>query len=309
MAKFRVFNIQLLPDEEGVEEVGRAGYRKLFSELKKLNSSHLSAKTHAAFHYQLPADSFIGPKEFHFPSGYVYGNFVRYSKADEVTELRTGKTLFQKSKTSGAVTSLSLIPFVFDTDRHFLAIDGSGLPKAELFVEALVQYLQPVALDSFPKHTLTVNVISRANAIEAVFEAASAYKVVDLSVSFANGHATDELLKELKDSKTQQISLRASGGVKGRMTKIPEFVKDLLRAATSLGWSKITYFVPQPGGVVGALKKASFDSRDAPLTFTARHSSNDVNEADFFERVAEKLSELDVESPAEDEVQTEMGDE
>lgn len=300
MAKFRVFNIQLLPDEEGIEEVGKAGYRKLFSALKELNRKHLREKTHLQFHFQMSADVFIGPQDFSFPKGYVSGHFVKYARADEVTELRTGKTLYRNQRSGAGVTGVVRIPFVFDTDRHYLAIDGANLPKSELFVTALKQYLEPVEVENFPKHTLTVNLISKVNAIEKVFAEAVAYKLVELSVSFANGHATDELLKELKESKTQQLSVTASGGAKGRMTKIPEFLKDLLRAASSLGWSKISYFVPQSGAIEGTTKKEIFDSREIPLTFTARHSPNDSGDEEFFKRVADKLDELNVDGPDED---------
>lgn len=190
------------------------------------------------------------------------------------------------------------IPYVFDTDRHLLAIDGAALPKSEFFVQALERFLLPVQAASFPEHELTVNLVSRANAIEHVFQTAAAYKVVELNLSFRNGPASDALLDELKESKTHQVSVRASAGAKGRMSKIPEFIKDLLRAASSLGWSRISYFVKDTAAVEGTTKKATFDSREAPLTFVARHSSSDSSEAEFFARVSEKLEELDLEEEA-----------
>lgn len=295
MSKFRIFNVQLLPNEDGIEEVGRAGYRKLFSELNRLNKQHLRNSTHTSFHYPVAADTFIGPRDFHFPSGYVYGYFVRYSKASEITELRTGRTLYKAPKSGKEVSGIVQIPFVFDTDRHLLAIDESVLPKSEFLVQALERFLTPVQVAEFPDHELTVNLVSRANAIEHVFQTATSYKVVELNLSFRNGPASDALLDELKESKTHQVSVRASAGAKGRMSKVPEFIKDLLRAASSLGWSRITYFVKDSGAVEGVTRKATFDSREAPLTFAARHSSSDTSEAEFFERVSEKLEEIDLE--------------
>lgn len=292
MAKFRVFNVQLLPNNDEISEVGRAGYRKLFSGLNALNRQHLREKTHPSFHYGLPADTYIGPKDFNFPSGYVYGYFVRYTQADDITELRTGRTLYRVPKRGEGVMGVTDIPFVFDTDRHFLAIDGSSLPKSEVFVDALMRFLSPVQESHFPDHELTVNLISKQNAIEKVFSTAVAYKVVDLQVSFPNGHSVDQLLQELKDSKTHQVAVRASGGAKGRMSKIPEFIKDLLRAASSHGRSRITYYIPQPGAIDGVTKKAVFDSQEAPLTFAARRSAHDSSDEEFFGRVAEKLDEL-----------------
>lgn len=98
MAKFRIYNIQLLPDEEAVDEVGALGYRKLFSELRDLNNTYLRDKTQALFHYGLPGDTYIAPHDFKFPAGSIYGNFCRYTKTDELTELRTGKTIFKAGK-------------------------------------------------------------------------------------------------------------------------------------------------------------------------------------------------------------------
>jgi hypothetical protein len=294
MAKFRVFNVQLLPNEDGINEVGRSGYRKLFSELKKLNGDYLKASTHTTFHYKVAADTFIGPYDFNFPSGYVYGHFVRYSKASEITELRTGKTLYRAPRSGKEVSGIVKVPYVFDTTRHLLAIDGAALPKSESFVDALIRFLTPVQEASFPNHELTVNLVSRANAIEQVFQTALSYKVVELNLSFRNGPASDALLAELKESKTHQVKVCASAGPKGRMSKVPEFIKDLLRAASSLGWSRISYFVQQPDADKGVVKKAVFDSREAPLTLVARHSSSDTSEAEFFERVSEKLEELDL---------------
>lgn len=302
MAKFRIFNIQLLPNEDGIQEVGVSGYRKLFSELKNLNQQHLRASTHTSFHYPINGDSFIGPKDFSFPAGYVYGNFVRYTKADRITELRTGKTLFNAPRSGKGVVGVNLIPFVFDTERHLLAIDGAHLPKSEVFIEALFRFLNPIQ-DKFPNHELTVNLVSRRNAIEKVFHNATAYKTVELALSFRNGPASDELLQELKESKTHQVVLKASAGAQGRMSKVPEFIKDLLRAASSLGWSRISYFVPNTTGVTGSTKRANFDSREAPLTFAARHSAGDHSEQDFYARVAAKLEDLDIDADIEEDAE------
>lgn len=302
MAKFRIFNVQLLPNEDGIDEVGRSGYRKLFSGLKAINSTHLKASTHTSYHYKVATDTFIGPYDFNFPSGYVYGYFVKYAKASEITELRTGRTLYRAHRSGKEVSGVVKIPYVFDTDRHLLAIDGAALPKSEFFVEALIKFFSPVQEASFPNHELTVNLVSRANAIEQVFQTALSYKVVELNLSFRNGPASDALLAELKESKTHQVSVRASAGPQGRMSRVPEFIKELLRAASSLGWSRITYFVQEPNAVSGAPKKATFDSREAPLTFAARHSSSDTSEAEFFERVSEKLDELDLNQSNDDEL-------
>lgn len=298
MAKFRIYNIQLLPDEEGVDEVGVSGYRKLFSELRDLNNTHLRDKTQALFHYGLPGDTYISPHDFRFPAGSIYGNFCRYTRTDELKELRTGKTIFKAGKKT-AVASKKMIPFVFDTKRHFLAIDGANLPKGSAFIDALQKFFEPIVATSFPNHTLTINLISRVNALEDVFDKAVAYKTVDVSLAFPNGHDTEQLLRELKESKTQ-LTIHASGGIKGRMTSVPDFLKGLLRAAVLLGSAKISYFIaPEPGKEV--TRRETYNSEDTPVTFVVRRSASDLNERQYFERVAEKLESIDTSAADEDE--------
>ncbi|MEC4775143.1 hypothetical protein [Burkholderia cenocepacia] len=296
MAKFRIYNIQLLPNEDGIDEVGVAGYRKLFSKLRDLNNEHLRSKSLSRFHYRLPGDTFVGPLEFKFPSGFVYGYFARYTKADEVTELKSGRVLYQPRGKIAAVTTKKIIPFVFDTRNHYFAIDeaGGSLPNTSHFKDALERFLASVAADNFPNHTLTINLVSKVNALEQVFKDAVAYKTIDLSMVFPNGHPTEKLLDELRETKTQHLKVHASSGKKGRMSGIPEFLKTMLRAASGLGQTHVTYFVQPSDAAPGQTRREVFNSDDTPYTFVVRHSQNDVTELDFFERVADRLTNIDI---------------
>ncbi|CAM2180999.1 conserved hypothetical protein [Burkholderia orbicola] len=304
MAKFRIYNIQLLPRSNEIDEVGVQGYRRLFSEFRDLNSSHLKQKTQAEFHYPLAGDSFLAPdKDFKFPAGYVSGNFVRYTTADELKELRSGKTLYRATRGQTAVSSQKELPFVFDTKRHFLAVDGAHLPKGDVFQQALIKFLTPVAEKRFPDHSLTVNLISRANALEDIFKKASGYRVVDVNLAFPNGPETERLLRELKETKTA-LSIRASGvgGDKGRMSAVPEFLKDVLRAAVTYGSARMTYFLPSPDGKKPG-RWETYNSNDTPVTFSVRHSSKETEQREYFDRVAERLAAIDVHDGDDDDDQ------
>ncbi|MFM0455074.1 hypothetical protein PQR21_32245 [Paraburkholderia nemoris] len=305
MAKFRIYNIQLLPNEDGVQEVGVAGYRKLFAKLRDVNARHLRARTLPQFHHRLPGEAFVGPLEFSFPSGFVYGYFVRYTKADEVTELSTGKTLYRAKGRVAAVTTKRLIPFVFDTRNHYFAIDeaGGSLPKSGPFKTVMEHFLAEVAVANFPNHTLTVTLVSKVNALEKVFAEAVAYKTVDLAMVFPNGHPADKLLDQLRETKTQHLKIHASAGQKGRMSGIPDFLKTILRAATGLGQTHMTYFVRPLDAAPGVTRREVFNSDDTPYTFVVRHSSNDATELDFFERVAGRLDNIDVSDDSDAEVE------
>ncbi len=305
MAKFIIYNIQLLPNDDETPEVGVSGYKKLFSKLRELNSEHLKAKTQAEFHHPITADIYIGPIDFRFPSGYVCGHFVRYRKTDQVTELATGKNLYSSKGRTVGVTSQHKIPFVFDADRHLFAIAGGNLlPKPQPFIAILAKFFSSVAADNFPKHTLNINLISRANALEAVFNTAVAYKTVHVNLTAPNGHGAEDILREMRESKTQNVALHASGGKDGRMKDIPEFIKKILRAATGYGWSKLTYFINNGKPGEDKTRKEIYDSREAPRTFALKHSKNDTSEEDFLKRVAEKLGAIDIsESVEEDEIE------
>lgn len=300
MAKFRIYNVQLLPQAEGIDEVGASGYRRLFAAFRDLNRQYLSSKTQKQFHFALGGDSYMAPNDdFRFPAGYVSGNFVRYTTTEKLTELQSGKTLF-RAQGKTAVASQRLFPFVFDTKRHFLAIDGTSLPKGSLFVSALEQFLRPVAEKYFANHTLTINLISRANALEDVFRTATAYRTVDVVLSFPNGHETERLLRELKETKTQLNVHASGGGTQGRMSGVPEFLKDMLRAAVTFGSAKMNYFVPPSSGKkIGHWE--TYNSEDTPVTFTVRHSPNDADDNAYFGRVAEKLSAIDLQDEDDDD--------
>lgn len=303
MAKFRIYNIQLLPQDD-VEEVGVSGYKRLFARLRDENQSHLSANTHLNFHYPLKTDGgdiYIGPWDFHFPSGYVTGHFVRYRKTDKVTALTTGKTLFE-SKGKPAVSTKHEIPFVFDANRHLFAIDAGGnlLPSADAFVKTLFHLLGSVAAKHFPNHTLTINLISRAKGLEEVFNTAVSYKTAFVYLNGPNGDDALDVLGEMRDSKMHKLTLDVSGG-DGRMIKLPEFVKKILRSVPGHGWSTLSYFVSEGKPSEGKTRLQTYDSREQPLTFTMRHGSSDKDEEGFLLRAADTLSALDLSTADSDD--------
>lgn len=298
MSKFNIYNIQLLPND-GAPEVGSAGYRKLFSKLRDLNQKHLRQKTHLNYHFHVSGDMYIGPLDFKFPAGHVTGHFVRYRNTETVTELATGKTLYSAKDGKAGVTNQRVVPFVFDSKRHFFAIDRQLIIRSQDFIDALDQLLRPIAEENFPDHELTVNLISKPNVLENVFRTAVSYKTVRIHLNGPNGSDALDVLGEMRDSQMQKLELDASGG-NGRMSRLPEFVKKILRSVPGHGWSTVTYFVHE--GEPGDLRerKQTYDSREQPQTFTVRHSSKDGSEDDFLDRVAAKLQEVDLSAEEEE---------
>ncbi|MCH8620414.1 DUF4747 family protein [Undibacterium sp. TS12] len=292
MAKFKIYNIQLLPTGDA-EEVGIRGYKKLFSELRDLNAKHLSSQTHLNFHYQVSRDIYIGPFEFNFPAGYVTGHFVRYRNTEKVTDLATGKTLFKAKNGKGGVVTRKDIPFVFDARRHFLAIDSALQISTENFISALQQLLKPIASEHFHQYDLTVNLISKPNELENVFNTAVSYKTVSIHLNGPNGGDALDVLGEMRDTKMQTLVLDVSAG-SGRMPRLPEFVKRMLRSVVGHGWSTVSYFVQDGGPDEQRERLQNYDSREQPRTFIVHHSTNDTSDTEFFARVAHRLEGIDI---------------
>lgn len=291
MAKFHIYNIQLLPNDKDIDEVGAIGYRKLFSKLRDLNKTHLKNSTYESFHH-LSNGRFYGPYEFKFSAGRVYGNFIRYAPADSVFNLRTRKVIYSKARDAAAAQRAILIPFVWDTHRHLLAIDSAMLPKPSVVEEMLNKFLAGVAAENFPDHELTINLISSRSKLEQVFEHAVAYSRVSATLHSQNGEA-EGLLRELQANHVGNLRVDASPGTNGKMTGVPDFLKRILRATQTHGKAIITYFVHSDGAGT-ALERRTFDSVAEPASFTLRQSKNDVDGEKLFDRAAQKLSELDV---------------
>lgn len=292
MSVFNIYNVQLLPLNEDHHEVGVKGYRRLFAGLRDLTEVHKSGGTQIDFHYQI-GESFIAPAKFRFPAGRVEGFFTKYKPTEILFQQgRNDKVMFKAKVGKVAVDKEELLPFVFNPSRHYLAIAVNGM-NAEPVRLALEKFFLPVAEAAFPNHTLQITTISRANDIESVLENAIAYSNVALKVTFPNSDYTKGIFKELKDNKTQDVEVHVSAGSKGRMPGLPQFLIDLLRASVTLGTAKVVYFVESlgnPGGI-----KKTYNSLNAPLNFTARMSATDEeNPERFFDRVTEKLSDIDV---------------
>lgn len=293
MAKFRVYNVQLLPLDQATPEVGVRGYKKLFSKFQLHNQSILREHKEGFYHFRQSEDTFIGPvSEFHFPPKYVYGEFSRYRKVAQVKELGTKKRLFVAGTRTG-VSSEDRIAFVFDACNHLLALEAPAwMPPSQIFGDALANMLLPISEREFPGYELTVHSLSKKSELEKVFRVATSYSVIDLDLTFRNGHDTEELLQELKETRTKSLTVRASAGKGGRMSRMPHFVRAMVMAASAgLGGARITYFAPQQVGNKILERQQTYDTRDMPVTFQVnRTQAATEDETEFYERIREKIS-------------------
>lgn len=76
------------------------------------------------------------------------------------------------------------------------------------------------------------------------------------------------------------------------MSALPEFIKDLLRGAMTLGPAHMTYFAPKKIGNQTVTRLERFSSQDIPLTFVTRHTDGETDES-FARRSLERLRSVD----------------
>lgn len=285
MAVFIFYNIQLLPNVNS-DEVGVKGYKKLFTLLRDKNKSKFREKRHLDYHFNINKNSYIGPYDFFSETGGINGNFVRYSDTDNVSELLTDKAIFdQENKPTTVVVGKKKFPFIFDAKKHVLGIEKNAAPAEDYIKleEILIYFLRDISDEHFPKHTLTVNLISSPNELERILDNAIFYKSVEIDLIAPNGDDAEDILDEMRDSKMHKLHIRgASGGA--NMSGLPDFIKKMLPSAQTHGTIKLRYVTEIPNSTNNETKISSYNSEKSPLTFTVRSSKSDTDERNFLRR-------------------------
>jgi hypothetical protein len=292
MAKFRIYNVQLLPNDQSAGEVGVAGYKKLFAKFRDATTAARSSKALSAYHRRIGRDGFFGPMEFHVEKGYVWGHFVRYTKTDQVDDLYTRQRLYTGKAGRLGVSTVKEILFLFDCKQHYFAIEeaGNSIPKPTDLAPMLEQYLGPIAEENFPEHELHVMLVADRSSLDAVLQRAVAFSRIEIDLTFPNG-PTEDTLEQLKVARMQKFTVVASPGKSGKISKnLPDFVVDLLKGAMTYGKTKLGFYVPD-SAKPSELKRTSYSSESSPLTFEKRQSANESDDA-FAQRCVDELREV-----------------
>lgn len=290
MAKFRLYNIQLLPNSDE-SEVGIAGYKKLFSALRDKNREMIRDQKIKKFHPKDAKGNYIGPFEFNFPAGFVWGVFKKYSDPSKVVDIKTGKTIIDKRIHTSAVTDIKEAFYVFDTKRHLLAIEeGRGaLPSPKEFESVLSDFLYEIAEETFPNYTLSINLISEPGGLERIRSEATGYKSAKISLNEPNGAASD-LLEEMQRKRIKKMNLDITAGRGGVMKDLPEIANTMLKAATSHGEFNISYTT----GDINSpnLKVKNYNSQSNPRTFVTRQGT-DEDMSEYMGRIYNSIPSIE----------------
>lgn len=299
MAKYRLYNVQLLPNTSEIGEVGVAGYKKLFSDFRNATEEAKRSRKLPDFHQKIGRDDHFGPYEFHVGRGFVWGYFTRYTRTIKVDDLYTKRELYKEGKGKLGFSNLKEIRFLFDCRQHFFAIEeaGNALPKPADMVTVLKHYLQPFATAEFPKHELHIILMADKKSLDVVFEKAVAFSRIEVDLTFPNGPA-ECTLDDLKRARLQKLHILGSSGANGRISKdLPRFLIDVIKGSIMYGKAKLAYFVSSDDGRED--RREIFSTELAPLTIEKRQSAKE-DDKEFAQRCVEEIrSEIGALLPAE----------
>jgi hypothetical protein len=289
MANFRIYNIQLLPNNPPDGDIGVKGYKSIFAEFRSRTDRARIEKQLLAYHRDVGTESHFGPQEFHPKAGYVWGKFVKYKRTDKVDDLNTMKPIFQEGRKQVGVASRHEMFFIFDCHQHFLAIEeaGGALPATTLFTDILRDYLKPICKSLFPAHSLEILLVADKNSLDTVLREAVGFSRIEVDIMAPNGEAEDSL-EQLKRSHIQRLQIVGSPGGEGSIANdLPPFLLGVIKGAVKYGRTKLSYFRQPPGGK-GDPVKVIYDSATTPMKFEKRQSNFEPDE-DFAERCLEDL--------------------
>lgn len=286
MANFRQYNIQLLPlDTKKTKEVGVDGYKKLFEYLSVDTTTAYKNKKMADQAKALINDTFICPFVVHADDRFAYGKFVKYHKAETVTDFYSQTPLFTAARGDTAVSNTYYFRFVFDYTWHRFGIEenGSRLPNPTVMMEALEHFLDKPAKKYFPEYSLTLNLISDQVSLNEALTRGNEFGAIDVKITFPNSHRLTEELKELKNLSAHSIHAHVNPAPGARMTGMPKYIRKLVENAPEFGEVTITFFKTISNNAAQNFKRMVYSSSKNPLRFVLRQKKAE-DEFGFVER-------------------------
>lgn len=286
MAKFRQYNIQLLPlDTRKTEEVGLLGYKRLFDLFKQETTRSYKAKKMAGQAKALVNDTFICPFVIHVEEKFAYGKFIKFHKAETVTEFYTNERLFEAQIGTTAVSNTHYFRFMFDYANHRFGIEENNgrLPSPDVMLETLEHFLRDLADKNFPLYTLTLNLISDERTLKEVLAEGNEYGPIHVKLSFPNSRKLTKTLQELKENSVHSIEANMAPARGARMSGLPDYFRDLISSVAEFGEAKIVFFrqVKEKAGL--RFQRFFYSTSKHPRWFALRQKRDEA-EFDFMKR-------------------------
>ncbi|WP_240324788.1 DUF4747 family protein [Klebsiella pneumoniae] len=257
MAIYKFYNVQLLPIDKSVTEVGVDGYCRLFEGVQSLiNECKQNNRKLSSIAMKMRGEMYFAPFSvtiYKFDEvqneSVIYGSFLKFDDVNVLVDTNSGQTEYRsKGNTSSRRYDLE---FFFDPKTHTLAIhDTKGLPARTPLIDALNDILGIQATRLFKKHSLEIEELTSADSITEFFELPKkGYKRYDGVVTFSNSDAYDQIIEgelkrreeELKDKRVSKWSASYKSFNKAVMTDLPDDAKIQMALATKYGNAEVSY--------------------------------------------------------------------
>lgn len=245
MSNYIFLNIQVLPKNSSFNEIGRAGYFKLF---RKLNENRIQTITRRNLHldsYKLHDTLFINFLNIHFSKrGIVFGNLIKFDQPEAIYDTYSGEKL--QDIPIGASSRREEYQFVFNLENHIAAIHCPSTISPSKLRSTFRHFLHNLVSNIYSNHILTVDIISNNHSIEEVFIDAEYFKSLKAEISYSNQTPFERILLE-KDQElrnkgiTKRIVVESANEAGGEISEPTEDMMVNLTLAKRLGDAEIRY--------------------------------------------------------------------
>jgi hypothetical protein len=246
MSIFIFFNVQLLPDSEH-DFIGEIGYKNLFSTLNEFNKDAKSKKNILEMSSNIQAKKYICFGEVRAQNQCCKGIIQIFDYVEEVQNV-FNKAIRHRSSGVGSQNIKENI-FIFDYNRHILAVEFQHLPTIEKCLKAFREILAKPAKKLFPEYVLTVDVLNSKEEFSTLFLNKDRFSSAEVCVTFSNHQLFDaieqEKLKlieeELRDNCIIQTKLTEKAAT-GKKMKPTQRAMLLMQLAMKFGSVKADYY-------------------------------------------------------------------
>ncbi|MBI1675940.1 DUF4747 family protein [Shewanella sp. DW31] len=247
MTNINYYNIQALPTESDDNEIGVDGYREIFITLKELSKKAISEKNIVDFAHKIWGDNYISFFDVRANTKFAKGIIKKFKHVEKVLDVRNSKQR-HNSQGLGAVELYEYI-FVFDYERHILAIESANAPDTKVVIEFLTKQFSSAIEINNPKHHLTVDILSDPQKIGEVLKNIHRIKKAEMRVTFSNSQdwadfvakdCQEEIENELKENKIVSCEHTEKSAKNSTMT-LSKYGKALVGLSKKFGSTKIKY--------------------------------------------------------------------
>jgi hypothetical protein len=266
MSHFIFFNVQLLPDSEH-DYIGATGYKKLFETLNEFNKEAKNKKNILDMSSNIQAKRYICFGEVRVQIQCCKGILLMFDYVEEVKNVFNKATRHRSSGVGSQNIKENI--FIFDYERHILAVELQNLPTIEKCLKTLREILAKPATKLFPEYVLTVEVLNSREEIETLLLNKERFSSAEVIVTFSNHQLFDAM--DQKKLKMTEEELRENGIIQTKLTE---------KAATGkkMKPTERAMLLMQLAMKFGSVKADYYDTNNNKQKFNSNESKNVIKE-------------------------------